>query len=68
MKRRQLTQCGIDIVGAFGMVAWVDIGFGRPEGDRRQRHILGVDGLAADDNNFAVIRYLTRRPDDMFQL
>ncbi len=39
----------------------------RFQSDRRQRPILGVDGLAADDNDFAVIRYLARRPDDMFQ-
>ena len=65
---RQFADGTIDIVGAIGMIARVNIGFLGEVGYGRQLHVERMNGLAADDDDFLVIRYCAGGPDDMFEL
>src|SRR5271167_1816890 len=68
VKGRKLPNGRVDVVGAFGVVAWIHVGFRRLERNGRKLHILRVNRLTADDHDLGVIRDLARCADDMFEL
>jgi hypothetical protein len=55
VKRRKLANGKVNIVGAFGVVTGIHVGFFRYVSNRGKPHVLRVNGLTADDY-FGVIR------------
>ena len=55
MKSRKLANGKVNIVGAFGVVTGIHVGFFRYVSNRGKPHVLRVNGLTADDY-FGVIR------------
>src|SRR5271165_3015818 len=68
VKGRKLPNGRVDVVGAFGVVAWIHVGLCRLERNRRELHVLRVNRLTTDDYDLGVIRDLARRADDRFEL
>ena len=68
MKNRKFANGKINIVGEFRVITRIHIGIFRQIGDWGKVHLLGVNGLTADNDDFGVTGDSARRADDVFEL